>query len=172
MNKVLFLDFDGPLFPERANVFHTNKFPVPKEITEVDIKGIISYWKMDPIAVTMLNSLMELHQFDTVVSSSWRIVVDKPSILALFKANNLNLELHKDWETRSITGGRGVEIKDWLGRHPEYKNRYVILDDPWSGGDVEDGLFKQEQIVLVDPHNGIDFFSFKQLIEAMANWYK
>ena len=55
MKEVLFLDFDGPLFPDRYIRFDPEQVkPYPGR---VDMPDIVTYWKMDPLAVQMLNFL-------------------------------------------------------------------------------------------------------------------
>lgn len=58
-----------------------------------------------------------------VISSSWRVEFPD-EVQALFEGL-----LHEDWRTIDRPDrNRGLEVADWLARHPETK-AYVIIDD-------------------------------------------
>jgi len=180
---ILFLDFDGPLFSDRVIRFHPDNrnqhHPSLDRIKESIIgagnpfdANHVMYWKMDDVAVGMLNTLMQIQPFDTVVSSTWRAFCNKETTQLLFDLNNLELKFHDDWATSntvhyrdagygsSKSDQRPLEIKDWLTRNKV--GQYIILDDPCSGGSLMDdnrvvalGL-DPTKVVLVDSTIGME----------------
>ncbi len=112
MNKILFLDFDGPLFSDRGIRFHPlneEKYPGDLNI-DPSRYGQLTYW------------------------TSWKKFCEKDFIEELFYINCLKLPLHDDWKTTNITFRscrRMEEINDWIETHPDTDD-YIVLDDPWS----------------------------------------
>lgn len=175
MTPVLFLDFDGPLFPE-------NHIMVSPGITEYPgtqpLHPWVTYWHMSNTSVRMLNLLYSEYQFDTVVSSSWQQYHDRPQIEELFRVNGLELHLHEDWATvenplRSYRG-RGSEIRAWLRNHTVdgIAPAHIILDDPWSGGELENWrlLPPLQEPFIIDPNVGIDPEAFKSMRKVVREW--
>ena len=166
---VLFLDFDGPLFPERV-------IGMGKSISAYPYKlhPFINYWEMDATSVRQLNALYEIYQFDTVISSSWRHFIDDEQTRDLFTANKLNLHIHADWRTPSrMSSYRVNEIAWWLD---EYERKgvapsHIILDDPWSGTYLDSwkdhGLCEP---ILVNPEYGISTHEFKVMKSIVTSW--
>ena len=184
--NILFLDFDGPLFSDRCNVFEENRSSTPNP-PELQLHDWITYWKMDPVAVAMINRLQTIGNFLTVVSSSWREFIDKDGAERLFLANGLNLPLHDDWRTyKGTPKDQGMyysgyysycdrldEIVAWIKIH-EPKN-YLILDDPSSGGSLmEKNLngsgIEEHCVVLVDPREGISHGDWMRMLNIVKGW--
>lgn len=156
MQKVLFLDFDGPLFSDRVIKYHPdNHTRHPKHLKLYEFMqdagdtfgaSLLTYWKMDEVAVHALNQIMEITPFKTVVSSSWREFCSKETIEYLFFLNNLKLDLHNDWMTDLRPTGfsygtkayvdRLAEVSAWINRHKDEILDYAVLDDPGSGGSL------------------------------------
>lgn len=181
MKPVLFLDFDGPLFPERAIDISADisKYPGTKTF-----HPFITYWEMDQIAVKQLNTLYGMYQFDTVVSSSWRDFCDCDEIVELFQVNGLDLHLHNDWSTEGtyVNGGlgrrmgnRAREISDWLSQHEidNIRPAHIILDDPWSGRTLDEADLKElglHNLVMVDPNMGISKLEYRAMYDVVKSW--
>lgn len=175
MNPVLFLDFDGPLFPERQiqHSPHISEYP-----GKAKFHPFVSYWEMDRISVRQLNSLYKIFPFDTVVSSSWKDFVSKEEVEELFSVNNLNLKLHKDWATTNngkVTARRVHEIKWWLDDHmvENKKLAHIILDDPWSGSSLLDDAWKALGLMkpfIIDPNVGIDPPCYDNMRKVVKSW--
>lgn len=178
MQKVLFLDFDGPLFSDRGIQFLPNdKIDIHlfRRICEDngDNPNLVTYARMDPVAVSMLNKLYEKHHFTTVISSTWRTLFCKWSIQSLLEEiNGLELPLHNTWCTdsliKNLSGGlyesRSSQILRWLEANPEYLDNYVVLDDPLSGPDLDSGLIlNKANVVMVDPTIGMELTHFYKL---------
>lgn len=112
---MIFLDIDGPLIPVRACL-----------LTEQPGARLMVF---DPIAVAMVNKLIEESDAAVVVSSIWRYQgID--AVSQLFCENGLNFYFHKDWCTTLVRGHmlRSMEIAKWLECHPEITN-HVVIDD-------------------------------------------
>jgi hypothetical protein len=171
---IIFLDFDGPLFSTRAMLFPENKLhaKMPEHLKDV-LHPFISYWRMDPIAVTMLNQAIEITNAEVVISSTWRELHTKEEILALFDVNGLKVVLHDHWCTpRNTESGshltkyhphrsRFEEIQDWLNEHPEIV-KWVSIDD-----DTSIKQFPQKHRVLVDDNNGIMYNDYIRILETL-----
>ena len=175
LNHVLFLDFDGPLFSDRY-IMHCsdNTLPYPGII---EIYPLVDYWKMDPLAVEMLNSLHDLYPFTTVVSSSWKRFSSKEFVNELFEVNGLNLELAEDWCTIRLDSSawrnctRASEIAEYIERHGI--TEYIILDDPGSGLSLDDHAnhpMEMHRIVLVNPDLGIGTYDYKEMLKIVKQW--
>ena len=186
--RVLFLDFDGPLFSDRVIKFHPeNKYTndiLRKFTNRCNDNGdtfgakTTSYWKMDEVAVGMLNNLMDLNNFRVVVSSTWRHLYSRESIEYLFLLNDLRVVLHDDWCTRLredcgmyapqssyYRHNRRTEIEEYINRHDI--TDYAILDDPSSGMDLTEHK-AQERVVLVNPFIGMELEHYQQLKDLLV----
>lgn len=185
--KILFLDFDGPLFPNRVIRFHpqnAEKYPGHLSLN----KGYqLDYWKMDEVAVHMLNKLFALHPFKTVVSSGWKTFASKDFIKELFAENGLNLSLHDNWATPQITirsCRRIEEILKWLEDNPT--EDCIILDDPSSGESictfqdhydtidteyyVNKHSVSKDNIIIVDYTIGMEEHHFYKMHKIVERW--
>ena len=157
--NIIFLDFDGPLFPYKLirfkprNKLHHNVF---------------SYWVMDSLIVEFLNSYAD--DFQIVVSSNWNEVHTKEEIEMLFKMNSLNLRLHAVWKTTSV-GTRGQNIQSWISSNSGMFNDFIIIDDPLSCDNIED-YFDDSRLIIVDPVEGFsynDYEKFESMIKEVRN---
>lgn len=183
MNPVLFLDFDGPLFPE-------NLIPHSKPISEypgkIELHKFITYWEMSVTSVRQLNALYDIFPFDTIVSSSWKHFCDRDQIEELFRVNELKLHLHPTvWKTpEKMSSYRINEICWALDKLVEVDDdadayvapSHIILDDPWSGSYLESwkshGL---QEPIIVDPNVGIsheEWRCMRGIVQSWADDYK
>lgn len=163
--NVIFLDFDGPLYPSTVHMFPENKNP------EYDlIHPFISYWKMDPVAVAMLNELSERFKFEVVLSTSWcSLVSEKDAYERLFDTNGLKLKLHKEWMTPRFRKNREEQIEDWI--QSNNPNDYVIFDDTESSDNIILSEFiDQSRVFIIDYHNGILYRDYQRLLDIMMKW--
>ena len=194
MKNILFLDFDGPLFSDRVinhhpdNCLSSPRLDYLKGFTSCngDTFGakVLTYWKMDETAVGMLNKLMKLNPFETVVSSTWRSLFGRLSIEELFRVNDLNLVLHDtQWCTElDISSSRNymshddrlIQIYRWINARKDEILDYAILDDPMSGGSlssdnmVESLGLKSKNVILVDPNIGIENWHYNRLRDILT----
>jgi hypothetical protein len=143
---------------------------------KLKFNSLISYWEMDETSVRQLNSLYVLHPFDTVVSSSWKHFVSREHVEELFIVNNLALHLHEDWCTPSkFTSERCHEISMWLDDHREgdFCPSHIILDDPQSGGSLENNIHEVlgfSKPLLINPDVGIDSETYQTMLDIVKGW--
>lgn len=182
MTNILFLDLDGPVFSDRQIKYHSDNwgYKYPGNHT---YREDLNYWRMDDIFVEVWKKLVE-RPFEVVISSSWtKYYADSEMYIDLFKVNNLELPLHKDWCTIKVKNeyyrqcNRAIEISNWLNCHSDI-NSYVILDDELSGfslvntdidWDPKLGL-KENQIILVDYDVGLSSDNIKKLHRLVKDW--
>ena len=148
--NIIFLDFDGPLFPYKVIRFNPRNKLHHK---------VFSYWVMDPMIVEFLNS--NANDFQIVVSSSWNEVHTKEEIETLFRMNNLILRLHDVWKTIPI-GTRGQNIQSWISSNSGMFNDFIIIDDPMSCDNIED-YFDDSRLIIVDPVEGFSYTDYEKL---------
>lgn len=173
MNPVLFLDFDGPLFPDRVirHGPHISSYP-----GSTSFHPHVSYWEMDVTSVRQLNSLYKIFPFDTVVSSSWKNFTTVDQVVDLFSVNGLNLHLHQDWCTPyNFTNHRSHEIAGWLYGYTQNNicPDHIILDDPWSGATLDGGvhkLLKFNEPLFINPDVGIDSDVYNIMLKKVTKW--
>jgi hypothetical protein len=143
MSKVIFLDFDGPMIPVRA-------YWLPNQT-----KPIVSTF--DPVAVSLVNKLIEDSGAKLVISSSWRMQGFE-EVMATLEKNGIDPKhVHEDWDTPAKFSSQRIhEIKWWLGDHPEVTH-YVAIDD--------ENLHVEfvPNAVLADAYEG---FSMRNYLEA------
>ena len=172
MNNILFLDFDGPLFPYNStDPYQKIRGNWPAELTRDN--PFLEYWTMDKEAVIKLNTLKEIKPFITVISSGWKDYVSLEDIKTLFKLNGLNMDIHptdpiaKD-KSETYFATREDDILAWLGKNCHIEN-YLVLDDPNSGVGLWD-TNRLKNVFLVDPFEGIDEETYQAMIEVVENW--
>lgn len=110
--KIIFLDIDGVLCTLRAHIAQN---------------GNRLMKALDREAIGLLNRAA-FGDTRYVLSSTWRILHDQGFMEAHLAAHGWNGLFHQDWKTGRINGPRGLEIAEWLGRHPEVSG-YAIVDD-------------------------------------------
>ena len=176
---VVFLNFDGPLFPQRVYFSKENNDSSKKKIKEIGLNPLVNYWKMDQIAVDMLMELYKYCPFQLVITSAWADfgLHEKEQIEKLLIENNLDIPLHQNWRlSKEQYEGKIDQIKEWLENN-EYKD-YLILDHNESDADLMEykelkkNNIDRFKVVLVNSMNGIlyqDYFKIKAII---GNWDK
>lgn len=180
MPGVIFLDFDGPIFPTKAFLFPENNRPLSFEVcSRLKLHPYVEYWKADPISIAMLNRLLTIYPYDLVISSSWADdwLHEKSQIEGLLNENKLEYTLHRQWRTpRDKHDSREEQIADWLDKNPEYREKYIILDDVSSGAGLADkkGVAKlgldKKNIFLVDIHEGLSYKDYQNIAAIMRTW--
>lgn len=165
-NLVLFLDFDGPLFPERAKAL--NCYSTPSELVPLNLPC----WKMDTVAVNALNKLHQMKPFEIVVSSSWRTKLSKEHVCKLFQANGITPSLHEEWRTIDLSPAyisqgecsRAAEIDHWLRKNQAVN--YFILDDSASGASLlcnPEGI-ELSNVFLATVEDGISYREYLRML--------
>ncbi len=168
MKNIVFLDFDGPMFPNRCLFLEENQNTQGKKVCEeLNLHPFFTYWKMDPIAVAMLHRLNNITPFDLVISSSWSGFHDKNTLEKLLLKNNFELTLHHDWKSFLPEKNRLEEIKAWLTRNQV--DNYLIIDDLGSGRPLENQN-EVQNVFLVDEDNGISTEDYLRMTKIVSQW--
>jgi len=180
MPGVIFLDFDGPIFPSKVFVLPENSGTIAKEACkELNLHPFVTYWKADPISIAMLNRLFSLQPYDLVISSSWADdwLHQKEQIVGVLDKNELQYNLHETWKTpRDKYDHRHEQIAHWLELNPKYGDNYIILDDTSSGAGLADKKevkrckLNPQNIFLVDIDNGISHNQYLDISLRVRNW--
>lgn len=171
-SKVLFLDFDGPLYPYRYIRHHPANIQKNHGKYLNNIK--LDYWKMEELAVEMLLSLYAIYPFELVISSTWSRLYSKDDIRKLLLWNGIELPFHSNWTTpKEYRSERGREINSWLKDHSEIDD-YIILDDHDSGSDLDmfgkSKILNEDRIVLVNPDMGISSYDYIKMNSIVNGW--
>lgn len=177
MKPVIFLDFDGPLFPEKIFFYPQNQelVSIPK-CRELNLHQRVKYWYADPFAIAILNKLKEAHNYQLVVSSSWTTLHEQEQIENLLKANGLNYEFHYDWKTNKNSEERRFQIEEWLSRHPEVVE-YMIFDDTKSAPELffdktyEKSTLNQRYVYLAHEQDGFSYEQYRDM-DYLLQWWK
>lgn len=153
--KVIFIDIDGVL---------------NEDSTPTRTKSRVMF--IDQEKLLRLKQIVEATQAKIVLSSTWRYDRDDPryngDFLELREVfQKVGLEFYSYTPVDAIGIRRGMEIKAWLGMHPEV-DQYIILDDElfdfeergllprliktafWDGGLTEEHM--QEAIKLLQEY--------------------
>lgn len=146
VSPVLFLDMDGVLCSPRCTFFAK------------EIYGEIPYNYLDKEATSYMLTIVRKYGFKIVVSSVWR---GNPNFIENMRSVGfISTDFHVDWRTKNIdVAWRGDEIDEWLQRHPEVGDKYVIFEDEPS--DLLDH-HKADHLVKCDTYNGIMFDSMRE----------
>lgn len=176
--NVIFLDFDGPLFPTKTCLFpennEDNNFEKRKEIgLNTDIYPI---WKMDEFAVVALNRLYTYTPFDIVVSSNWGNGCSRDVVQKLFDANGITVPLAegKAYRLEPLNLTRMERISDYIAVN-RVRN-YIMIDDEDSCPDmknpelVKDARLNPANLFCVDFDNGITLQNFKDMRTLVSSW--
>lgn len=158
--KIIFLDIDGVLCTLRSN-FAQGRTTSPFGLMQA----------LDREAVGLIN-FIGLGKVDDpvlfVLCSSWRRHYQRAFIEWTLRNAGFTGTFHQDWATAiSLTAGnsdeaKGVEIADWLERHVDEVNAYIIIDDR--------GTFSPAQKpFLIRPHypDGFSWENFRQAMKAL-----
>lgn len=147
--RILFLDIDGVLLPQRMY------------LAANQTKPIVTVF--DPGIVGMLNTLAQDYGWRFVIHSSWLRTSfhGKPSVYEHMIEQGLKREFFHDTHSclYAFTGTRWLAIADWLDDH-EVED-YFILDDeslPWAGYEH----FK-DKLIQTDFCEGFTWSDFQRL---------
>lgn len=149
--KVCFLDIDGCLNSMRSCYAYGGFGSLRTSFMTFDES------KLDPVAVKLVQRLVEETDAKIVISSSWRILA-KGGIKDFDFLELPIIDFTPDIPGRRI---RGDEIKKWLDEHPEVES-YVILDD--------DSDMLEEQVdnfVHTDADIGLDWEDYCKAYEIL-----
>lgn len=155
-DKVLFLDIDGVVLPGRA-------YMLPNQS-----EGVVTVF--DPCAVSMINKACEKQDRKIVLHTSWirtgfwRIGVDGPGdVHEHCIAQGINPDLfHEDAYCNRDIHWRYDRVAEWLARHPEVTDFFIVDDEP----DPDDRFVGH--LINTDFDEGITMKQFRRLLDGTA----
>ena len=175
--QILFLDFDGPIFPEKIHTYPENQgLYSADKCSMLGLHPYVTYWKADPDAIDMLNVLYDVHKYKLVISSSWADdwLHQREHIENVLQANGLVYDLHEMWRTPRDQHTRSEQIAHWLSMNPDVGDRYVILDDVVSGRELSDDTsvaavgLNPNNVILVDVESGMTRRDYDRINQRMS----
>lgn len=171
MKKVVFLDIDGVLQPDKNhNRFENNLDELKQTWGRVNPDYLTldkwdmgaTYFDWDLGAVDRLRKLLKLHDAKIVISSNWRTSKNLHKLRLLFNFYDL------DKYVADVTvildfkrGGRSAEIQQYLDTHPEIE-KFVILDD-YRG--YFEGVFTDTFVYCPDVFNNECFAKANEILK-------
>jgi hypothetical protein len=155
--KIIFLDFDGVLNSDiyfNSSVFKTET----RGMSQEEIMLVAHRTHIDPIALQLLNKLVETSGATVVVSSSWRIGYTVEELNVMLKGCGATFEIvaatprYPDYIEIGwgrVPTPRGDEIQGYLNSLNEKPESFVILDD------IDNMAHLKEFLVLTDGEFGL-----------------
>jgi hypothetical protein len=147
--RVLFLDFDGPILPQRSYTYHI------AQGKETGNRGMV-YKYFDPCAVAILKQILDVTDAKLVISSAWRRMGYR-RILEVLTSNGLDIQrLHKDWATTTESNDtRADKILQWVAEHPDVTSWVAVDDEPLADPERRGNLLMKDNFVQVTLEDGI-----------------
>lgn len=151
---------------------------VPTKVLFLDVNGVLDSWRtrtglgyfayesvhnfkyLDPVALGLLQNLVDNTGCSVVLSSTWRQRADE-KWLASF-SHHLGVQIHSITEKMSVLNKtRGAEVREWLTHFKV--EQYAIVDD--GGG----WLPEQEPFVVQTSYDdGLLFSHYQQLLRLLT----
>jgi hypothetical protein len=174
---ILFLDFDDVLCLN--NPF--GGYDVLEALGDVQhgrkaLDEFANIWEtlFDPMAKAFLEEIHGEFQPHYVLSTSWTRFMNRGALDAVLRQTGLGFvadNLHEDWESEKGTGYlRRDEIRFWLAKHPEVKERWVVVDDTESGTGLHPRQMSESEgqfVVLCDVNVGLTADKYGELRRAL-----
>jgi len=142
--KIIFLDIDGVVLPERANFLPSQTKPVMKVF--------------DPCAVSLLNNACHKRRFKLVIHSSWLRYYQNETLPHCISQGIKKGHFHDDACCDGNLHWRYDRVDEWLSRHPEV-TKYFILDDT----PPDDGYPRRDHWIPINPDEGITLEVWRML---------
>lgn len=153
MKKIIFLDIDGVL-NSRVYTTSASYLKETEGISVPELMLIRHDLHIDPLAVALLNDLIDKSGADVVLSSTWRSKYPPDAITELMGTRGFK---YKVVDSTPVLFGkvdssripRGKEISAYLRSLPEWPDGFVILDDN------DDMLHLKNHLVLTSKRTGL-----------------
>ena len=178
-HNIIFLDIDGPVIP---TVYLTQHPDNCNTIYPGDwrLKDSMHYYRFDERFIMLWDNLNQTRTFKTVISSTWgKHYPESWMFVDLFKVNGLDIDLHDDWVTRDHamlgrSNTRATEIHEWLEKHKEDTNDFLILDDEDSGHSlchpVKDHIYLNTSFIEVSMDDGLSYTNIRHIKYLTESW--
>lgn len=161
MNKIIFLDIDGPMIPYRCMFMPGQTVP----------------WTVfDPVAVSMLNNLCEEHGWRIVIHSTWIQVMGGQVTRDHCVSQGINPDhFHSLAFCDEREHNRWTRVAKWLEHHPEV-TKYVMLDDDeyYSDDYYKHPADMKDHLIQINYYTGMMFKDFNAVRarDAEENYYQ
>ncbi len=147
--KVLFLDLDG--------VCNSQTYFIAT-VGERTFENLAS--QLDPVAVALLNGVVDRTGCEVVISSTWRLIHTLGEIYRALHTKGYKHRLY-GVTPNSSSGYRGKEILAWLSDNPECET-YAVVDDSSDMTGVRD------RFVQTTWMNGLQQEHVEKLVELLG----
>lgn len=155
-NKIIFLDIDGPLLPQKMHYFGKNR-----NLNKFDENYQTPVF--DPWGVRALNLWARYSKAQIVLCTHWLKTWDINTVKEIMQLNGLGLDYHIDCVTpKKMSSYKCNEIVWWLRDHPECEN-FIVVEDDHSCEQIEKmtrDLPVSGKWIKVDYANGISIENF------------
>lgn len=155
-DKIIFLDFDGVV---NTPIWH-NYMEDDKEVFTCKYAWPFDGFVNNYQAICWLNELYNDHQFDIVVTSSWRSSNDMYPVADCLYNGGLNKDI-QIIDMLPNGNNRAFLIREWLKANSFIDGNYVILDDDDYYTDTCPDLV--ERFVKTDPNIGITIYEYRKI---------
>ena len=149
--RIIFLDIDGVVLPDRANFLPNQTKPILTQF--------------DPCAVSLLNKVCAHRRYKIVIHSSWLRYWTDDKISVIDHCISQGLKKGHFHDTEPMCSGeihwRYDRVDDWLSRHKEV-NRFWILDDT----PPDDSYPRIKHWIRCDPDEGVTMEVYRHLANA------
>lgn len=127
--KVIFLDFDGVLNNQGSFLFETRR---RRDQKIQGLKGV-QHTLCHVNASNFQHILDTYKEVKVVVSSTWRLLHDVPELQGIFAEYLIDhTRIIGCTGVDKVGNDRGVEIQNYLDKHPEITHYIVIDDNDWG----------------------------------------
>jgi hypothetical protein len=142
MQKLIFLDIDGPMIPSGMSLIHPH-----------------ASWKrmLSPICVAVLKEMLKKSDAYLVTNSTHNVDLNgEPSIRDVLISYGIPDEaFHRNWKTDYPDVSRDVAVKKWLAENGEYD--WIALDDA--------RFMEDTRVVYVDFDTGLTPAHYNEVAE-------
>jgi HAD domain in Swiss Army Knife RNA repair proteins len=133
VKKIIFLDIDGVL-NSRAYTTSEVYLQATAGISNAELMLSRHDLRIDPLAVDLLNDLIDKSGADVVLSSTWRGKYSPDDITKLMATRGFKFKITDSTpilfgKVNSSRIPRGKEIASYLRNLPQWPDGFVILDD-------------------------------------------
>ena len=164
MANYIFVDFDGPLLPNKMHLFDANRKAI-----DAFMRGEDSIPYFDPIAMRMHNLWAKYGNAKVVFSTSWARHVRKweeteAYLKKVMRDNGYVGEFAEDCVTpKRLSSYHIHEIQEWCHDNLQEGDRFIAVDDADLSFLAHDQCSWKDQGVWikVDSDNGLSWKNFK-----------
>lgn len=174
---LVFLDLDDVVVLNETVGGYDVALALGKPVADDSTEPPTKLWEqlMSRPALALLRQIDEEFRPLYVLSTSWARVMDDAALREMLQRSGLGFvaeNLHVDMTTATgrKPNTRWNEIAAWVATHPEFADRWVVLDDELSGTGLEDAkqvAAAKPFVVLCKAHVGITQSEYEQVRAAL-----